>query len=80
MRNSRITDIGEINKRCDEVFEMRENDFVWGIYLTDDGQLIIEMEEVEDGISSGIFNYEPDMTERPEAVDYLMGERDDFHD
>jgi hypothetical protein len=80
MRNSRITDIGEINKRCDEVFEMRENDFVWGIYLTDDGQLIIEMEEVEDGISSGIFNYEPDMTERPEAVDYLMGERDDFND
>ena len=27
-----------------------------------------------------IFDYEPDMTDRPEALDYLMGKRDDFND
>jgi hypothetical protein len=59
---------------------MQEDDFVWGIYL-DDGQLLIEMEEInEEGESSGIFNYEPNMEERPEALAYLMGERDDFND
>jgi hypothetical protein len=34
----------------------------------------------EDGNISSIFDYEPDMTERPEALAYLMGDRDDFND
>lgn len=80
MKSTRITDTNEINRRCDQVFNMNDGDFVWGIYL-DDGQLLVEMEEInEEGESSGIFNYEPDMTERPEALAYLMGERDDFND
>ena len=80
MQATKITDINEINQRCNQVFEMREDDFVWGIYL-DNGQLKVEMEEVdENGNGSGIFYYEPDMTERPEALAYLMGERDDFND
>jgi hypothetical protein len=80
MKSTRITDTNEINRRCSEVFDMQEDDFVWGIYL-DDGQLLIEMEEInEEGESSGIFNYEPNMEERPEALAYLMGERDDFND
>jgi hypothetical protein len=80
MKSTRITDTNESNRRCSEVFDMQEDDFVWGIYL-DDGQLLVEMEEInEEGESSGIFNYEPDMTERPEALAYLMGERDDFND
>jgi hypothetical protein len=80
MKSTRITDTNEINRRCSEVFDMQEDDFVWGIYL-DDGQLLVEMEEInEEGESSGIFNYEPNMEERPEALAYLMGERDDFND
>lgn len=80
MKSTRITDTNEINRRCSEVFDMQEDDFVWGIYL-DNGQLLIEMEEInEEGESSGIFNYEPNMEERPEALAYLMGERDDFND
>ena len=81
MNSTRITDTNEINQRCNQVFEMQEDDFVWGIYETEDGQLKVEMEEIdENGDSSGIFYYEPDMTERPEAKDYLMGRRDDFND
>jgi hypothetical protein len=80
MKSTRITDTDEINRRCSEVFDMQEDDFVWGIYLDND-QLLIEMEEInEEGESSGIFNYEPNMEERPEALAYLMGERDDFND
>lgn len=81
MQATKINDVNEMNERCNQVFEMQEDDFVWGIYLTSDGQLKVEMEEVdEDGNNSGIFYYEPDMTERPEALSYLMGERDDFND
>jgi hypothetical protein len=81
MQATKITDTNEINGRCSEVFDMQEGDFVWGIFLTDDGQLLVEMEEItEDGDSSGIFNFEPNMEERPEALAYLMGERDDFND
>ena len=81
MKSTRIMDATELNRRCDQVFDMREDDFVWGVYLTSDGQLLVEMEEInEEGESSGLFNYEPDMTERPEALAYLMGERNDFND
>lgn len=70
----------ELNRRCSEVFEMQEGDTVYSICL-DNGQLIIEMEEIdEDGNLSGIFDYLPNMTERPEALAYLMGNRDDFND
>lgn len=80
MRNTKL-DIDKINSRCKEVFDMQEGDFVWNIYLTDDSQLLVEMQEMdEDGNISSIFDYEPDMTERPEALAYLMGERDDFND
>ena len=80
MNATRITDINEINRRCSQVFDMQEEDFVWGIYLDGD-QLKVEMEEIdENGDSSGIFYYEPNMEERPEALAYLMGERDDFND
>ena len=81
MKSTRIMDTNELNRRCDQVFNMNDSDFVWGVYLTSDGQLLVEMEEInEEGESSGIFNYEPDMTERPEALAYLMGERNDFND
>ena len=80
-RISRIKDIDELNRRCDEVFDMQEGDFVWSIRVNGEGQLLVEMEELDEkGNSSGIFDYEPDMTERPEALAYLMGDRNDFND
>lgn len=70
----------ELNKRCSEVFEMQEGDIVYSICV-DNGQPIIEMEEIDvDGQYSGIFEYLPYMGERPEALAYLMGDRDDFND
>jgi hypothetical protein len=81
MQETKLANTDEINRRCSEVFDMQEGDFVWGIYLNDDGQLLVEMEEItETGDSSGIFDFEPNMEERPEALAYLMGERDDFND
>lgn len=70
----------ELLKRCEEVFEMQEGDIVYSICL-DNGQLIIEMEEIDvNGNYSGIFDYLPYMEERPEALAYLMGDRDSFSD
>lgn len=70
----------ELNRRCSDVFEMQEGDTVYSICLNN-GQLIIEMEEIDvDGNFSGIFDYLPNMIERPEALAYLMGDRDDFND
>jgi hypothetical protein len=73
-------DLDELNKRAEEVFELQEGDYIWGLTI-EDGVVKVNMEE-EEWITgkSVIFDYEPDMTERPQALDYLLGRRDDFND
>jgi len=73
-------DLDELNKRAEEVFELQEGDYIWGLTI-EDGIVKVNMEE-EEWITgkSVIFDYEPDMTERPQALDYLLGRRDDFND
>jgi len=73
----------EFEKRCDEVFDTKLGEEYYGIRIEDDGRVCIEMGETgtkEEQFAWVYFDYEPDMTERPEALDYLMGKRDDFND
>jgi len=69
----------ELNKRCAEVFELQEGDYIWDVEVID-GQVYVNMEEVTEKGDTVIFDYKPDMSERPEALDYLLGKRDDFND
>ena len=66
----------ELNKRADEVF------------LLDEGDLVISVDGEKDSVRVRMYNeisglewdLLPDMTERPEALAYLKGERGDFND
>ena len=66
----------ELQKRAEEVF------------LLDEGDLIISVDGENDSTRVRIFNeisglewdLMPDMTERPQALAYLKGERNDFND
>ena len=69
----------ELNKRAEEVFELQEGDYIWDVEVID-GQVYVNMEEVTEKGDTVIFDYKPDMNKRPEALDYLLGLRDDFND
>lgn len=71
----------ELNNRAKEVFFLRPGDFIYDIYVEDDGSVRVSMQEIDDETGDYVdFNYLPDMSDRPEALDYLMGKRDDFND
>lgn len=71
----------ELTKRASEVFDLREKDEVYDVYVADDGQVAVRMLEYvawqDDYVD---FKYLPDMSGRPQATDYLLGKRDDFND
>lgn len=69
----------ELNRRAAEVFELQEDDYIYSIEQIDD-KVYVNMSEVDEKGNTVIFDYIPDMTERPEALAYLMGERDNFND
>lgn len=70
----------ELNKRASEVFDLQEGDIIYDVTVENDN-VTIEMSEVDqDSGRDIIFDYKPNMTERPEALDYLLGNRDDFND
>lgn len=69
----------ELNKRAEEVFELQEGDYIYLIEQIGD-KVYVNMQEIDEKGNIIVFDYEPDMTERPEALAYLMGERDDFND
>ena len=71
----------ELNKRAGEVFDLKIGDYVYDVCVEDDGSVKIPMRELSDLDGDWVdFDYLPDMTERPEALEYLMGKRDDFND
>lgn len=71
----------EFNKRCDEVFESREGDEYYYVEeVFSDGRVSIAMSELDEDGDRTVFFYEPDMSERPEALAYLLGQRDYFND
>lgn len=69
----------ELNRRAAEVFELQEDDYIYSIEQIDD-RVYVNMSEVDEKGNTVIFDYIPDMTERPEALAYLMGERNNFDD
>lgn len=74
-----MLDLLELNKRANEVFVLEEGDFIYDIKV-EDNTVKIKMEELDDVGNRFVFDYEPDMTNRPEALDYLLGKRNDFND
>lgn len=71
----------EFNKRCNEVFESREGDKYYFVdEVFSDDRVVITMSETDKDGYELIFNYEANMVERPEALAYILGQRDDFND
>lgn len=71
--------LDELNKRAGEVFELQEGDYIYSVEVEDD-EVIVNMEEVDEKGWIVNFDYKPDMTDRPEALDYLLGLRNNFND
>ena len=66
----------ELNKRVNEVFDMNEGEKCYGLFVEDNETVRVCLEDSD----LNVFDYLPDMTERPEALQYLMGEKDSFSD
>ena len=66
----------ELNKRADKVFCLDEGDLVISV----DGEKDSTRIRMYNEISGLEWDLLPDMTERPEALAYLKGERGDFND
>ena len=69
-------DFVELQKRADEVFCLDEGDLVISV----DGEKDSTRIRMYNEISELEWDLLPDMTERPEALAYLKGERGDFND
>jgi hypothetical protein len=65
----------ELNRRADEVFCLEEGDEI--ISVDGEGDCVRVRMIDKDGLE---FDLMPDMTDRPQALAYLKGERDDFDD
>ena len=70
----------EFNRRCHEVFFTAEGEEFYNIIVDDDKNVIICMSEPDPEIGEILFYYEPEMSERPEALAYLLGNRNDYND
>lgn len=79
-RHSKIKDYDELNKRYQEVFMANKRDIVYDIRVRGDGQLEIDMDEATDKDTFAWLVYCPNMEGRPQALAYLMGDRNDFND
>ena len=69
-------DFVELQKRANEVFLLDEGDLVISV----DGEKDSTRIRMYNEISGLEWDLLPDMTERPEALAYLKGERGDFND
>ena len=69
-------DFVELQKRANEVFLLDEGDLVISV----DGEKDSTRIRMYNEISGLEWDLLPDMTERPEALEYLRGDRGDFND
>ena len=65
----------ELNKRANEVFDLKEEETVWDVEIDNMDNVRVTLDDGETE-----WDYIPDMDSRPQALAYLMGERDDFND
>lgn len=70
----------ELNRRAREVFDLNIGDYIYDVMVEDDGSVIVSMRELDNDGDYVDFNYLPDMTNRPQALDYLMGITESFND
>lgn len=71
----------ELNKRAEEVFDLSIGDYIYDVFVEDDGLVRIPMRELSDLDGDYVdFDYLPDMNERPHALLYLLGKVDSFDD
>lgn len=70
----------EFNERCYEVFEPLDGDEFYLIEINSRGDVEIRMTEKDEDGGHTLFIFIPDMTSRPHALAYLLGECDDFDD
>ena len=66
----------ELQKRADEVFLLDEGDLIVSV----DGDEECTRVRIYNEISGLEWDLMPDMSERPQALAYLKGERDGFND
>ena len=69
----------ELNKRAGEVFDLQVDDYIYSVDVVD-GKVLVNMQEIDEKGNMHIFDYKPNMSKRPEALDYLLGLRNDFND
>ena len=69
-------DFTELQKRADEVFCLDEGDLVISV----DGEKDSTRIRMYNEISGLEWDFMPDMTERPNALLYLLGQVDSFED
>lgn len=77
--NGEILTNEEFQRRCEKVFIANKNDVFYDIYIIEN-QVCILMDEMDDENNPVSFVYKPDMSMRPQALDYLLGRREDFND
>lgn len=65
----------ELNKRANEVFDLKEEETVWDVEIDNMDNVRVTLDDGETE-----WDYIPDMNSRPQALAYLMGERNDFND
>lgn len=66
----------ELQRRADEVFCLDEGDVIVSV----DGDTKATRVRIYNENSNLEWDLMPDMSERPQALDYLLGKRDDFND
>lgn len=66
----------ELNRRANEVFVLDDGDYVTEV-SGDTHSTRVRMFNDYSGLEWDLL---PDMSDRPEALDYLLGKRDDFND
>lgn len=64
-----------MNRRAREVFDLEDNEMVSDIYV--DNNQVVHVKIVSENEDC---DYMPAMEDRPQALDYLLGNRDDFND
>ena len=70
----------EFQKRCENVFDTQVGDEFYSIEIDRWDNVLIDMSEIDEKGNRVAFYYIPNMKERPQALDYLLGKRDDFDD
>lgn len=65
----------ELNKRANEIFDLKEEETVWDVEIDNMNNVRVTLDDGETE-----WDYIPDMSNRPQALAYLLGERNDFND